>query len=86
MDKKKPATFRPPSRDAGSDPRPYATPEEFIRGAATHTESDGPKGTMCLLAHIEGGRHIKLQIVAQRRRFTLAQLLEEMIDQLPDPH
>lgn len=41
---------------------------------------------MCLLAHIEGGRHIKLQIVAQRRRFTLAQLLEEMIDQLPDPH
>ena len=41
---------------------------------------------MCLVAHLKGEYHIKLQIVAQQRRLTLAQLLEEMIDQLPEPH
>lgn len=41
---------------------------------------------MCLVAHVKGEHHLKLQIVAQRRQLTLAQLLEEMIDQLPDQH
>ena len=84
MDKKKPTTFRPPSSNAGDDPRPYATPAEFIRGAGTHVESVGPEGTMHLAAYIKGEHHIKLQIVAQQRHLTLAQLLEEMIDQLPE--
>jgi hypothetical protein len=87
MSKRKLATpLRSPSMNTGADPRPYATAEEFIRGAGTHTESDGPKGTICLVAHIKGEHHLKLQIIAQQRHLTLGQLLEEMIDQLPDPH
>jgi hypothetical protein len=74
------------SGQSSADAQRYATPGEFIRAAGTHTESDGPEGTMCLAAHIKGEHHLKLQIVAQRRRLTLAQLLEEMIDELPDPN
>jgi hypothetical protein len=78
MEKKKFRTSLELERESISvDARQYTTPEEFIRAAGTHTASDGPEGTMCLVAHLKGEHHIKLQIVAQRRRLTLAQLLEE---------
>lgn len=76
---------RPARERIGVDTRQYSNPEEWIRAAGTDNDfGDDPEGTMRLAVHLNASHHLALQIAAQERHIPLAELIESMVEQLPE--
>lgn len=67
----------------GHDTRRFRTIEDWVNGGANDYVDD-PEGTMRLGVNLNGSHHIALQMAPQERRTSIAKLIEEMVEQMPE--
>jgi hypothetical protein len=67
----------------GHDTKLFKSIDDWVNGGA-NDHVDDPEGTMRLGVNLNASHHIALQMAAHERRSSIAKLIEEMVEQMPE--